>query len=63
MKKEVQWGYSTGDKTIHKVDPASANEGYMTAEEYARIRAKATGGQVFKRTRTVNVTDWEPEYG
>ena len=57
MSTEIQWGVRRGEK-VERIDPASANEGYMSAEEYARVRAAASDGIVVKRRSKVVMTDW-----
>lgn len=55
-----QWGVRHPEGRVERIDEKSANEGYMTAQEYAVIRAGAVGGKVVKRTITTEITksDW-----
>lgn len=56
--RQKEWGVRHPDGKVETIDEASANEGYMAAHEYALRRAKAVGGQVVNRTRTVSVSKW-----
>lgn len=56
---EVQWGFRTPTGQVYPSSERTANEGYLTAEEYARKRAEVTGGVVLTRRRIVEITDWE----
>lgn len=57
-----QWGVklpgAKHSNDIEKIDASSALEGYMTPLEYAKARAKATGGWVVKRQIELVKSDW-----
>lgn len=57
---EIQHGYRTPDGRNHRVTEVVANEGYMSAEEYARKRAEVTGGQYVRRHVATTEYPWEP---
>lgn len=57
-ENRVEWAYRTPDGEIHPVSEASANEGYMTAEEYAGRMAESTGGKRVRRRRVTTWTAW-----
>lgn len=57
---ETQWGYrKPGEHRVTHITEKEAAIGYMTAEEFARKRAKATGGDVVRREVTVIATHWQ----
>lgn len=53
-----QWGVRHPGGRVEKIDAASANEGYMTEEQYAQRRAEVTKGTVVTRTSEVRETPW-----
>lgn len=59
MTAKTEWGVQHPDGRIEAISEASANEGYMTAEQYAERRAAATGGVVVTRVRRETVTKWK----
>lgn len=48
------------DGKIEKIDgdPRAILEATLSVSEYATARARALGGTVVQRTRTVTVSDW-----
>lgn len=60
-KITTEWGVKHADGSVEKISEASANEGYMDAQQYATVRADVTpGAKVVKRTRKIVVSDWTP---
>lgn len=59
----VEHGYrdpGSGNR-VFPVREDDANTAYMSAEEYARLRASATGGAYVCRARVVSVSEWGEE--
>lgn len=54
----LEWGVQSPDGVTHPIDPAAANEAYMTPEELARVYEAAGRGTVVTRIRTSHVTPW-----
>lgn len=61
-KRVDQWGVKMPDGSIEgPANPAECNEGYMTCEEYVKIRARVTGGVVVCRTVVTSTSEWEEQ--
>jgi len=57
---DVRWGYRTPSGATTTVSEREANEGYMSAEQYAKLRASVVGGQLVRQTVTTETSEWEP---
>jgi hypothetical protein len=53
----IEWGVRT-EKGVISIDPASANEAYMSEEQMAKRYAEVGGGEVVTRVRTSHTTPW-----
>lgn len=58
-KLKTQWAYTDSYGEITIVNLQRANEAYMTAQEYAIVRAKILKGNALKRTTKVVTSKWE----
>lgn len=59
QERQTEWGVRRGGM-VERISDAAAAEGYMSAEQAARVRAEASGGTVVTRTTTIVTSEWTP---
>jgi hypothetical protein len=59
-RQSTEYGVRHPDGGVERIRADEANEAYMSAAEYATLRAKHVGGEVVTRIRAVTITDWTP---